>query len=177
MGCHFPLQGIFPTQGSILSLLHCSFFTIWATGEARSFPKERWCDASRKDPTSRTRGLGCLERELGAATESEQKHWENRFCLAYFKFPLGERVGRVKTFPLSWLCGGRHRKVCFISKEYLLGFFKWRIYSIFQSCNHFLKFSSAFDKSSNIKHTFPFRKNILNLTSLLHWSSTVIINS
>ena len=62
-------------------------------------------------PTSRTWGLGCLERELGAATESEQKHWENRFCLDYFKFPLGERVGRVKTLPLSWLCGGSHRKV------------------------------------------------------------------
>ena len=34
MGCHFLLQGIFPTQGSNLGLLHCSgFFPIWATRE------------------------------------------------------------------------------------------------------------------------------------------------
>ena len=31
MGCHFLLQGIFPTQGSNLSLQHCRYFTIWVT--------------------------------------------------------------------------------------------------------------------------------------------------
>ena len=35
MGCHFLLQGIFPTQGSNLGLLHCGqMLTIWATREA-----------------------------------------------------------------------------------------------------------------------------------------------
>ena len=35
-GCHFLLQGIFPTQGSNLGLLHCSrFFTIWATRDIK----------------------------------------------------------------------------------------------------------------------------------------------
>ena len=35
VGCHVLLQGIFPTQGSNPSLLHCRwFFTIWATREA-----------------------------------------------------------------------------------------------------------------------------------------------
>ena len=35
VGCHALLQGIFPTQGSNMDLLHCRwFFTIWATREA-----------------------------------------------------------------------------------------------------------------------------------------------
>ena len=35
VGCHVLLQGLFPTQGSNPSLLHCiRFFTIWATTEA-----------------------------------------------------------------------------------------------------------------------------------------------
>ena len=29
-GCHFLLQGIFPTQGLNPDLLYCAFFTIWA---------------------------------------------------------------------------------------------------------------------------------------------------
>ena len=33
VGCHVLLQGIFPTQGSNLGLLHCRFFTIWAQKE------------------------------------------------------------------------------------------------------------------------------------------------
>ena len=31
VGCHFLLQGIFPTQGSNPGLLHCRRFTVWAT--------------------------------------------------------------------------------------------------------------------------------------------------
>ena len=34
MGCHFLLQRIFLAQGSNLGLLHCSFFTIWASRKA-----------------------------------------------------------------------------------------------------------------------------------------------
>ena len=34
VGCHSLLQGIFPIQGSNPDLLHCRFFTVWATGEA-----------------------------------------------------------------------------------------------------------------------------------------------
>ena len=34
LGCHFLLQGIFPTQGLKLGFLHCRFFTTWATREA-----------------------------------------------------------------------------------------------------------------------------------------------
>ena len=34
VGCHSPLQGIFLTQGLNPGLLHCRFFTIWATREA-----------------------------------------------------------------------------------------------------------------------------------------------
>ena len=35
VGCHFLLQGIFPTQGSILCLLHCRWILYcWATREA-----------------------------------------------------------------------------------------------------------------------------------------------
>ena len=34
VGCHSLIQGIFPTQGMNLDLLHCRFFTIWATREA-----------------------------------------------------------------------------------------------------------------------------------------------
>ena len=36
VGCHFLLQGIFPTPGSNPGLLHCSgLFTIWDTREAK----------------------------------------------------------------------------------------------------------------------------------------------
>ena len=45
VGCHARLQGLFPTQGSIPGLMHCSrFFTIWATREAHyslSSPENR----------------------------------------------------------------------------------------------------------------------------------------
>ena len=35
VGCHFLLQGIFPTQGSNPGLLHCRWmFNLWATREA-----------------------------------------------------------------------------------------------------------------------------------------------
>ena len=34
VGCHFLLQGIFPTQGANLGLQHCRRFTVWATREA-----------------------------------------------------------------------------------------------------------------------------------------------
>ena len=41
MGCHFLLQGIFPTQGRNLKLLHSQvFFTNWATYEAQLIVKE-----------------------------------------------------------------------------------------------------------------------------------------
>ena len=40
-GCHFLLQGIFPTQGSKPGLLHCDqFSTIWATWEAHRERRE-----------------------------------------------------------------------------------------------------------------------------------------
>ena len=36
VGCHFLLQGIFPTQGSSLRLLHCrKILYCWAVGEAQ----------------------------------------------------------------------------------------------------------------------------------------------
>ena len=37
VGCHALLQGIFPTQGLNPGLLHCRFFTIWATREVLKF--------------------------------------------------------------------------------------------------------------------------------------------
>ena len=38
VGCHVPLQGIFPTHGLNPGLLHCRWiFTIWATREAQEY--------------------------------------------------------------------------------------------------------------------------------------------
>ena len=41
VGCHALLQGIFPTQGENLGLLHCGqiFFTSWATREVLQYLK------------------------------------------------------------------------------------------------------------------------------------------
>ena len=54
-----------------------------------------WCqqESGHGDIPREDTGQGCCGRSAGAATESEQKCWENRFCLAYFRFPLGSGGG------------------------------------------------------------------------------------
>ena len=47
VGCHALLQGIFPTQGLKPGLLHCWFFTVWATREARKTQMEELGDEPR----------------------------------------------------------------------------------------------------------------------------------
>ena len=41
MGCHFPLQGIFPTQGSNPGLLHCRQILYHLNHEGRLFSKNK----------------------------------------------------------------------------------------------------------------------------------------
>ena len=41
VGCHFLLQGIFPTQGSNLALLHCRQILYQLSHQGRCFPRAR----------------------------------------------------------------------------------------------------------------------------------------
>ena len=84
MGCHALLQGIFPTWGSNVGLLHCRFFTIWALWEGfQKAAKEPGPERSFPDlPTQCPFYLSVPPLPVGVTHVLEQtKHqfWQPRF--------------------------------------------------------------------------------------------------
>ena len=71
MGCHFLLQGIFPTWGFTLGLLHCrQILYCWATREALTKVICLMLDSNHMD------GPGCLYTTL------YQCQLNNKYCIA-----------------------------------------------------------------------------------------------